>query len=337
MRIALDVMGGDYAPQEIIKGAQEACSLYPALEKIYLVGQGDIVTKFIDGDNKKLEIVEASEVITMEDHPGLAYRRKKDASITIATKLVKEGKADAVVSAGSTGGQMVAALFGLGRIKGVDRPAIGTVLPTLRGGKLLLDAGANADCKVHNLLQFAVMGSVYAEKVLGINKPKVALINIGSEKTKGNELTIKAYEELAKIDYINFIGNIEGREITQGLCDVMVCDGFVGNVVLKTIEGMAATAGQLFKEEIKKGFFAKIGAGLMLPSLKGLKSRVDYSEYGGAPLLGVNGISIICHGSSKAKAIRNAIRVAHESYSQGFLDELKRNIRLGEEKDELQK
>ncbi|MFZ7104502.1 MAG: phosphate acyltransferase PlsX [Peptococcaceae bacterium] len=333
MRIAVDVMGGDYAPQEIIRGAVEACKLYPYIKKIYLVGQQDRIRQLLKEKNTKLEIINASEVITMDDHPGLAYRRKKDASVTVATKLVKNGEADAVVSAGSTGAQMVAALFGLGRIKGVERPAIGTVFPTPQGGKLLLDAGANADCKVHNLVQFAVMGSVYAEKVLGINKPKVALVNIGSEKTKGNELTVKTYEELSGTAYINFVGNIEGREVLQGAADVMVCDGFVGNIILKTVEGTASTLGQLLTEEIKKNILAKVGAGLMFSALEGLKTRMDYSEYGGAPLLGVEGISIICHGSSKAKAIHNAIRVAYESYSQGFLDELKRNMQLGEEKN----
>jgi glycerol-3-phosphate acyltransferase PlsX len=329
VRVALDVMGGDYAPEEIIKGAQEAVNLYPYLEKIFLVGKKEVIEQFLNGKNNKLEIVHASEVITMEDHPGLAYRRKKDASITVATKLVKNGDAQAVVSAGSTGGQMVAALFGLGRIKGVERPAIGTVLPTLKGGKLLLDAGANADCKIQNLVQFAQMGSIYAENVLGIKNPKVALINIGSEETKGNELVIKTYEQLAKQKDLNFVGNIEGRDIPQGMADVMVCDGFVGNIVLKVIEGMATSLGYLLRTEINKNLLAKLGAGLMLPALKRLKNQMDYSEYGGAPLLGVDGISIICHGSSKSKAIHNAIRVAYESHSQGFLEKLK-NIHMGE-------
>jgi len=334
VKIALDVMGGDYAPLEIIKGAVEAVNLYPQLEKIYLVGDKEQIAPHLEKWQDKLEIFHAGEAITMEEHPGTAYRRKKDASITVATRLVKNGEAQAVVSAGSTGAQMVAALFGLGRIKGVDRPAIGTVLPTLNGGKLLLDAGANADCKVHNLLQFAKMGSIYAEKVLGIVNPKVALVNIGSEETKGNELVVKTYEQLANSDSLNFIGNIEGRDIPRGTADVMVCDGFVGNVVLKVIEGMAASFNQLLKDEINRSMMAKLGAGLMLPALKGLKKRMDYSEYGGAPLLGVNGLSIICHGSSKAKAIHNAIRVAYESYSQSFIETLRTNMDMGEVVDE---
>lgn len=330
MKIALDVMGGDYAPEEIIKGAQEAVELYPQLEKIFLVGDEKQINEYLQEKHNKLEIIHASEVITMDEHPGNAYRKKKDASITVATKLVKNGDAHAVVSAGSTGAQMVSSLFGLGRIKGVDRPAIGTVLPTLEGGKLLLDVGANADCKVQNLVQFAKMGSIYAEKILGIHNPKVALVNIGSESTKGNELVIKAYEQLANLPGINFIGNIEGRDIPKGNADVMVCDGFVGNVILKLMEGMASVFTQIIKEETNKSFVSKMGAGLMLPALKGMKKRMDYSEYGGAPLLGVDGISIICHGSSKSKAIRNAIRVAYESYSQGFIDAIKTNIEVGE-------
>lgn len=334
MKIALDVMGGDYAPLEIIKGALEAVNLYPKIEKIYLVGDREQIAEHLQEENSKLEVYPASEVITMDDHPGTAYRRKKDASITVATKLVKTGQAQAVVSAGSTGAQMVAALFGLGRIKGVERPAIGTVLPTLEGGKLLLDAGANADCKVHNLVQFAKMGSIYAEKVLGIANPKIALVNIGSEATKGNDLVIKTYEELASLPEFNFVGNIEGRDIPKGIADVMVCDGFVGNVVLKLMEGMASALTQILKEEINQSMMAKIGAGLMMPALKGLKKRMDYSEYGGAPLLGVNGISVICHGSSKSKAIHNGIRVAYESYSQGFIEALRTNINMGEVEDE---
>jgi len=330
VRVALDVMGGDNAPGEIIQGAIEAIKKYPQIEKIFLVGDKEKILEHIAEKYDKLEIIHAAEVITMKDHPGTAYRRKKDASITVATRLVKNGEAQAVVSAGSTGAQMVAALFGLGRIKGVDRPAICTVLPTIEGGKLLLDAGANADCKVNNLLQFAKMGSVYAQKVLGINNPKIALVNIGSEGTKGNELVVKTYEELVKLKGINFIGNIEGRDIPRGNADVMVCDGFVGNIVLKVIEGMAYSFSYLLKDEISKSVVAKIGSGLMLPALTGLKKRMDYTEYGGAPLLGVDGISIICHGSSKSKSIHNAIRVAYESYSQGFIEALRGNLDMRE-------
>lgn len=331
MKIALDAMGGDHAPEEIIKGAEEALNLYSFIKKIFLVGQEDKVSKYLKNiDKKRVEIVNANEVINMEDHPGLAFRKKKDASITIAAKLVKNKEADALVSAGSTGAQLVASLLGIGRIKGVDRPAIGTVLPTLGGGKLLLDAGANTNCKVNNLVQFALLGSIYTEYILGIPKPKVALVNVGSEKTKGSDLVQSAYESLEKINSINFVGNIEGRDIPKGIVDVMVCDGFVGNVILKMAEGMGSALSDLLKQEIKKSLSAKMGAGLMLPALKGMKSRMDYSEYGGAPLLGINGISIICHGSSKAKAIHNAIRIAHECYEKNVIDIMKSNLQMGE-------
>lgn len=331
MRIALDAMGGDYAPEEVIKGALDAVSEYDFLEKIFLVGQRDKIEPYLQGKSRsKLEIREASEIITMDDHPSSAYRRKKDASISVAARMVKNKEADALVSAGSTGAQMVASLFSLGRIKGVDRPAIGTIMPTLSGFKFLLDAGANTNCKVHNLKQFALMGSIYTEMVLGIEKPKVALINIGQERTKGSELVQAAYESLEDLPGINFIGNIEGRDIPQGVADVMVCDGFVGNVVLKLTEGMGLSLASLLKDEINKSIRAKLGAGLILPALKGLKARLDYSEYGGAPLLGIDGISIICHGSSKAKAIRSGIRMAYDCYKSDLINIMRSNLQMGE-------
>jgi glycerol-3-phosphate acyltransferase PlsX len=326
MRVALDAMGGDKAPVEIIKGALQAVNLYPELEKIFLVGKEEEIKKHLNGNLEKIEIIDAREVIEMDDHPALAYRKKKDASMTIATKLVKEGKADAIISAGNTGGQMTSSLFVLGRIKGISRPAIATPLPGMKGITLLLDSGANADCSVENLQQFALMGSIYAKKVLKKENPKVSLVNIGSERTKGNELSIKAYEELEKMDNINFVGNIEGREIPQGKTDVIVADGFVGNIVLKLIEGMGKTFTSLIKEEVSKSFVSKIGALLMKDALTGLKKKMDYAEIGGAPLLGVDGISIICHGSSDSKAIHNAIRVAIECKKEDYVQEIKNNL-----------
>lgn len=327
MRIAVDAMGGDYAPGEIIKGALQALTLNKILH-IILVGNEEQVKQHIPNgiDQSRVSIVHCSEVIAMDEHPALAYRKKKDASISVATRLVKENKAEAVVSAGSTGAQMVAGLFGLGRIEGVDRPAIGTVFPTLKGPKLLLDAGANADCKPENLVQFARMGNVYTKKVLGITEPQIALVSIGEEPAKGNELTIKAHELLKRAEGINFTGNIEGRDILSGKADVMVCDGFVGNTILKVIEGTAMTFFSLMKEEFGKNIKSKIGALLLMPALKGLKGRLDYSEYGGAPLLGVKGVSIICHGSSKALAIQNAVRVAVECVENGFVEGIKDSI-----------
>jgi glycerol-3-phosphate acyltransferase PlsX len=330
MKLALDAMGGDYAPQEIVLGGLDALNQHDFLEKIYLVGKRDAieaVLKEAEKDKKvdysKLEIVEASEVIEMADHPATAYRRKKDASITVATRLVREGTADAVVSAGSTGGQMVAALFGLGRIKGVSRPAIGCIIPTYEGGKLLVDSGANTNVDETNLVQFAQMGSVYMTCVMGLENPRVGLINNGSEETKGSELTQAVYQKLKEMDDINFVGNIEGRDVPFGRADVMACDGFTGNVVLKTMEGTAKLIMDMLKEEIYASTKGKIGGMLLKPSLSNLKKKMDYAEYGGAPLLGVNGVSVVCHGSSKARAIFKAIEVANTCCESKFVEKLK--------------
>lgn len=321
MKIAVDAMGGDHAPAEIVKGAVKAAKAWPDTE-IILVGRKDEITVHIsDKDIPNISFYECSEVIEMDEHPAAAIKKKKDASIVVATRLVKEGRADALVSAGSTGAQMAAALLGLGRIKGINRPAICTVLPTLQGGKLLLDVGANPDAKPENLLQYAMMGSIYAESILGIKDPKVALLNIGSEEGKGNELTQAAYE-LLKSSSLNFIGNIEGRDIPYGNIDVVVCDAFVGNIVLKTFEGLSSALFQLIKEKITATTSRKIGAMLVKPGLKEIAKQLDYAEYGGAPLLGVNGTSIICHGSSKEKAIYNAIRVAKECLNEKIIERI---------------
>ncbi len=331
MKIAVDAMGGDYAPAEIIKGAIKAANVYPEM-KIILVGQKDRILEHIPAGLKtNLEIYEASEVIEMHEHPANAVKKKKDASIVVATRLVKEGSADALVSAGNTGAQMAAALLGLGRIKGITRPAIATILPTLQKGKLLIDVGANPDAKPENLLQYAMMGSIYAERILGIKDPKVALLNIGSEEGKGNELVQAAYE-LFKEASFNFMGNIEGRDIPYGTADVIVCDAFVGNIVLKTIEGMASSLFELIKEKITANTSRKIGALLIKPGLKEVARTLDYSEYGGAPLLGVNGTSIICHGSSKEKAIYNAIRVAKECIEEKIIEKITDSLEKSSEK-----
>lgn len=327
MKIALDAAGGDHGAKEMVAGAIAALENYDYLEKIYLVGKNKEIEPLLVKFHDKLEIITADELIEMGDHPATAYRRKKNASITVATRLVKEGVADAVVSAGSTGGQMVAALFGLGRIKGVGRPAIGCVIPTANGGKLLVDAGANTSVNEENLVQFAQMGSIYMRSIMGIASPRVGLINNGSEESKGSELTQKAYQALKNTPSINFIGNIEGREIPLGIADVMTCDGFTGNIVLKTMEGMGKTIINMLTEEVMKSTKAKLGAVLMKPALKNLKAKMDYAEYGGAPLLGIDGISIICHGSSKAPAIKNAIRVAYECYQKDFVEQIKANLK----------
>lgn len=326
MRIAIDAMGGDHAPDELVKGTFAAAEKYPHIQMI-LVGQADRIMECAPAKVllPNTEIYEAPEVIGMDEHPATAVKKKKEASIVVATRLVKEGQADALVSAGSTGAQMAAALLGLGRIKGINRPAICTVLPTLKDGKLLLDVGANLDAKPENLLQYAVMGSIYAELILGLKNPTVGLINVGSEEGKGNEMVQAAYE-LLKASSLNFIGNIEGRDIPYGNADVMVCDAFVGNVVLKTIEGVASSLTELLKAKLMANTVRKIGALMVKPGLKEFAKQLDYAEYGGAPLLGVNGTSIICHGSSKQKAIFNAIRVAKECVEQNIIEKISARI-----------
>jgi glycerol-3-phosphate acyltransferase PlsX len=326
MKIAVDAMGGDYAPPEIVKGAVEAARAYNV--GIVLVGDEKRVNEELANyETKDLDVtvVHASEVIEMGEPPAVALRRKRDSSIVVGTRLVKENKADAIVSAGSTGAAMGAALLGLGRIKGIDRPAIASIIPTLHGRALLLDVGANAESKPANLQQFGIMGHIYANKIMGCQNPKVALLNIGEEETKGNELYLEAYRLLKK-STLNFIGNIEGREITGGVADVVVCDGFVGNIVLKFGEGLARDLMTMIKEELRKNIFVKIGAALVFTQAKGLRKKIDYAETGGAPLLGVNGVCIIGHGSSQARAITNAIRVAKDCVEKHVVECIRESI-----------
>ncbi len=329
MRIAVDAMGGDYAPQEIVAGALEAAQAYPDLE-IVLVGQAEAIQACIQTLPSNVSIHPAREIITMEEHPATAVRRKKDSSIVVATGLVKQGTASAVISAGSTGAQMTAALLGLGRIKGIERPAIATILPTPKGGKLLLDVGANADAKPQHLAQYGLMGSIYAEKILHIDNPRVALLNIGSEESKGNELAQASYGLLKQLP-VNFVGNIEGGELPRGDADVVVCDGFVGNVVLKFAEGLASSLFGMIKQQITATSSRKLGALLVKPGLKEIAKMMDPAEYGGSPLLGVEGVSIVCHGGSQAKAIHSAIRVARECVESKYLAEIKTHLELGKE------
>ena len=317
MRIAVDVMGGDYAPLEIVTGALEAANTFPEL-KLILVGDEQAIRETKINLPANISIKHTKEYITMDEAPVLAIRRKPEASIVLATKMVRNGDVQAIVSAGSTGAQMTAAVLFLGKISGVERPAIVTVYPTLTGGKLVLDVGANTDCNANMLLQFAYMGNVYAENVMGFSNPRVALLNNGSEETKGNPLTKEVYK-LLKDAKLNFIGNLEGRDIIQGNYEVLVCDGFVGNVVLKLSEGLAFGIMGMLKKEFSSNILTKIGAALVIPGLKRMKNMLDYAEYGGAPLLGVKGVSVICHGSSKAKAIKNAIRVAKDCVTNDFV------------------
>ncbi len=329
MKVAVDAMGSDYAPKEIVFGAIEAVKEYGC--EVVLVGDEVQIKQVLDTtpnwQNLGISVYHASEIIGMHEHPSVAARKKKDASVVVATRLVKEGICDAVVSAGSTGAAVAAALFGLGRIKGVERPTIATPIPNLTGTTVLLDSGANVDSKPRHLVQSAVMGSIYAQYILNINHPRVGLLNIGEEETKGNEQSLATYPLLKQLKTINFIGNVEGRDIPRGTVDVVVCDGFVGNVVLKLGEGLSSVIMQLVKDAVKNsGILTKLASLIVLPALKSLKKKLDYAEYGGAPLLGVDGCFIICHGSSKAKAIKNAIRVANEFTQNNVIEHIRENI-----------
>lgn len=313
MKIAIDVMGTDYGPEEIILGAIQAVKKYDC--EVFLVGDQKQIEaalkKYHEDKNDKIKIENASEVISMSDHPSLSVRTKKDASIVVATSLLHTKTCDALVSAGSTGAAVAAALFGLGRIKGIERPAIATPIPSITGTTIVLDSGAKVDAKPQHLVQNAIMGSVYAELIFKIHNPRVGLLNIGEEATKGNEQALATYPLLKEEEHINFIGNIEGRDINNGTVDVVVCDGFVGNVVLKVAEGLATAIMTIMKRTIlNSGVMAKFGAMLIKPALKKMKKTLDPAEYGGALLLGVKAPFIICHGSSKAKAIKNAVGVA---------------------------
>ncbi len=325
MKIAVDAMGGDFAPGEIVRGALQAVKEFN--QAVILVGdEAQIRTEMGDVPSGKLiSIVHAPEVIQMNEQPAVSVRRKKNSSIVMATRLVKEGEAGALVSAGSTGAAMAAALLGLGRIKGIDRPAIAGIMPNLKGFTVLLDIGANTDCKPHNLLHFGIMGYLYAKNILDIEEPRVGLLSNGEEKTKGNETTLAAFPVLADAG-INFIGNVEGRDIFGGSVDVVVCDGFVGNIVLKAGEGLAMALYKMMKEEITKSWLAKIGTLMTEPAFRMFQRRVDYAEYGGAPLLGVDGISIICHGSSSARALKNGIKVARQSVEKGLVKSIQESI-----------
>ncbi len=315
VRIAIDAMGGDYAPLEVVKGAILAAREYGvALE---LVGRQDDIEAELqkyDISGLDIKITHASEVIEMDESPGIAIRKKKDASIIKAVEAVATGSSQAVVAAGSTGAAMASSLFGLGRLPGIDRPAIACTIPTINKPLVLIDAGANSSCTPEMLYQFAIMGKVFSENILGIPNSRIGVLNIGEEAGKGNELAQSAYKLLASHnDQLNFIGNVEGKELFSGTADVVVCDGFVGNVTLKVIEGVASMIFKTLKQEFKNSLLARLGAFIAMPALKGLKRRTNYEEHGGALLLGVKGITIIAHGRSNSVAIKNAVRVAKES------------------------
>lgn len=309
MRIILDGMGGDNAPSEIVRGAVEASKLIE--DEIVIVGDGDKIEfqlKKYKYSDEKISVKHASEVIENDDAPVRAVRRKKDSSMVVGLNMVKSGEGDLFISAGNTGALMAGALFNLGRIQGIDRPAIASIYPILGTKKpsLLVDAGANSECKPSNLLEFAMMGSIYMEKVLGRENPKIGLVNLGVEETKGSTLTKAAFGLLEK-SHLNFSGNIEAREVPLGGADVVVCDGFVGNVILKLTEGLAINIVNLLKKKFTENARAKMGAVLLSKKLRSLKEEFDYTEYGGAPILGVKGPVVKMHGSSNANAVKNSI------------------------------
>ncbi|MBS1112827.1 MAG: plsX [Nitrospirae bacterium] len=313
MRIALDAMGGDYAPAVTIEGAIETVNSYENID-IILVGDESALARELDSKRfppNRITVRHASQVVKMDESPASAIRRKKDSSIRRGIELVKGNEADGFVSAGHSGVVMATALFVLGVSAVVDRPAIAAIMPTLKSPFVLLDAGANLHCKPQNLLQFALMGSTYCRFILGREEPKVALISTGEEDTKGNELTKETFKLLKEAD-LNFIGNVDGKDIFTGEADVIVCDGFTGNVVLKTSEGLAEAIIRMLKREVANLTTGRIGYLLLKPALRNFKKKTDYDEYGGAPLLGIQGTCIISHGRSTAKAIKNAIRVASD-------------------------
>jgi glycerol-3-phosphate acyltransferase PlsX len=321
--IALDAMGGDHAPAEIVAGALLARREL-GIESA-LVGARDLIEAELVRHGEAasaMQVVHASEAIAMDEHPAQAVRAKKDASINVAMDLVKRGVASAFVSAGNTGAVMASALMTLGRIPGIERPALGTVAPYTEKGIFVLDVGANADVKASYMVQFAQMGSVYAERVLGIANPRVALLNIGGEETKGSELVQEVYERLEKAG-VNFVGNIEGGEVHRNKADVVVTDGFTGNVAMKVTEGVADFIFRELRASLTSKTHYKLAALVLRPGLLKLRDRMDPGTYGGVPLLGVNGVVTIAHGSSDGRAIKNALRFANEAVSSGMLDAIR--------------
>ncbi|NJP08229.1 MAG: phosphate acyltransferase PlsX [Leptolyngbyaceae cyanobacterium RU_5_1] len=326
-RIAIDAMGGDHAPGEIVAGALRAQEELGV--EVFLVGDPDRINASSHHATASLplEIIPAEGTIEMDEEPLTALRRKPRASINVAMDLVRKKQADAVVSAGHSGAAMAAGLLRLGRLRGIDRPAIGAVFPTMIAGKpvIILDVGANVDCRPKFLEQFAVMGSVYSQYVLGISEPKVGLLNIGEESSKGNDLALRTHQILQKNSRIAFVGNAEGRDILSGNFDVIVCDGFVGNVLLKFAEAVGEVALQILRQELPQGLHGKLGTSLLKANLRRIKQRMDHAEHGGGLLLGVAGVCIISHGSSQAPSIFNAIRLAREAVDNRVLDRIQAN------------
>lgn len=326
MKIAIDGMGGDNAPVAVIEGIIQALEEYKDID-IYITGPEKEINQELskyDYSTDKIKVINATEIILMNEHPVMAVRKKKDSSLVKAMNLVKDGTCDAIISGGSTGAFLAGCTFVIGRMKGVERPALAPIMPGKNGSFMIVDVGANVDCKPSYLLQFAKMGKVYYEKVFNVNKPSIGLINIGEEEEKGNELTKSVYQLLKDNDELNFIGNVEPRYISSGDTNILVSDGFVGNTALKMYEGTASTLLKVMKDEImKSSVISKAGILLLKPVLKKIMKRFDYKEYGGAPLLGVNGICIKAHGSSDARAFKNAIKQTCIFYKTDVLKHMK--------------
>ncbi|WP_163192624.1 phosphate acyltransferase PlsX [Clostridium thermarum] len=326
MRIAVDAMGGDNAPAAVVEGCVEAVKELDV--HITLTGPKEIIEKELQKyqfDSNKIAVLDAPEVISPNEHPVMAIRKKKNSSICTALNLVKNKECHAVISAGSTGAFLAGSLFIVGRIKGVDRPGLAPIMPGKNGSFMVMDAGANAECKPVNLVQFGIMGQIYMKDIIGIEKPSVGLVNIGAEEEKGNELTKAAYK-LLKESNLNFIGNVEPRDIPAGDVQVLVCDGFVGNTVLKMYEGVASTIFDILKTEMMSSLRSKIGALILKPVFKSFKKKFDYKEVGGAPFLGVDGICIKAHGSSDARAVKNAIKQAYTLYEKNVIEKIRESI-----------
>jgi glycerol-3-phosphate acyltransferase PlsX len=318
MRIAVDAMGGDHAPREIVRGAIDYA--LSSTDEVILVGDVPRLEREIAAHGKgspgNVSLADAPEVIGMGEHPATALRTKRRSSIVVATNLVKDGDADAVVSAGSTGATMAAAVFRLGRIEGIDRPALPAHMVTATGPVMLLDVGANVDSDPENLVQFAAMGAIFAEHVLHVRNPRIGLLNIGEESEKGDSLTKEAHARLTHAD-LHFVGNVEAHDMIAHRADVVVCDGFVGNVVIKFFEGITSFIFRALREDLQQGPIAPLALLALKPGFDRMKARFDYERYGGAPLLGVKGVSIVTHGRAKARMLENAIRVASESAHAG--------------------
>ena len=328
MRIILDGMGGDNAPEEIVKGAVEAAKEIE--DEIIIVGKPDAIEKQLKKSKYKgeqISVAPAQEVITMEDSPVKAIRHKKDSSLVVGLNMLKDGEGDMFVSAGNTGALIVGSRLLLGRIRGVDRPALASIYPDMTGGDpcMLVDAGASSESKARNMLEYGLMGSVYVEKVWGRSNPRVGLVNLGAEEGKGTSVTKDAYQMLAA-SKLNFIGNVEGRDVPKGVCDVIVCDGFTGNVILKLTEGVSLSIFKLIKDTLKSNVKAMVGGALIKSKLSGLKDEFDYEEYGGAPVLGVSGPVIKMHGSSTARAVKSAILRGMPYAEENVVDIIKQEM-----------